>query len=778
MAYSYSPEYYIGGNDRKYRGYVEAWAENVSDTVTRIHWKATLDQYNSYYYGVGVNCFVDGKMVGQTVGHLGSNPGRRWVYVIGVEGTTDVARDGSDRSVWVQCNAFGYTNGGYGSAGGSVAAGVSVTVPHRTWYSPRPPKSPSATRASDSQARVTWQTDYTGGDGAYPWTGVHVERRTDGGAWVQVGSASWSVTNFTDNGLSAGHRYQWRVRSYNLSGTSAYATTGYVYTTPLAPSSVTLTRAGGTTVSIGAPAVAWATSYEVQTSLNGGAWAAAGTVASLPISVDVGGGVVRARVRAKVASLSGPWRESGSVQTVVAPSAPALTSAPSGTYPVGTAAGLAWAANHPDGSPVTAVQVELTVDGAATVYDLPAGSASWAVPDSAISAPHSVSARVRTKGLANGWGAWSAMASWRVAYSPQVEITSPATDGSLVESVPFDVTWRVADSTGVSSQSVELLDSTGASLMLVDPGADARSWRFSARTYLPRTGQSYVARVAARGGSSLLSVAERRFSTDYAEPATPAAEVLYDYSDMSATVVVRHGNPSWEVVGWELVSPEDNAREEGIPVTAGADVAADGTMELGAVLPTVSVSVVRMLADGTQWLVEDGMADGGAARDPLPPLNVAYSYLVTSYSEAGTATTLEVPARLDSDAEAYNFGPDAGRCRLLRFDATGEERVSHSGEEFHFALGAGVSALPTFYPDGDVDVSGSHSYVLTSREEYLALREQVRARDAAVCWLRDHWGNRWRVVAEWSLSYDAKAYMRWNVSASVREVVFEEAANG
>lgn len=778
MAYSYSPEYYIGGNDRKYRGYVEAWAENVSDTVTRIHWKATLDQYNSYNYGVGANCFVDGVMVGESVGHLGSNPGRRWVYVLGTEGTTDVARGGSDRSVWVQCNAFGYTNGGYGSAGGSVAAGVSVTVPHREWYAPRPPKSPSAARASDSQARVTWQADYTGTEGGYPWTGVYVERQTDGGAWWQVGGTSWSVTNFTDNGLSAGHRYQWRVRSHNSAGTSGYATTGYVYTTPLAPSSVTLTRVAGTTVSVGAPAVAWATSYEVQLSLNGGAWSAARTVASLPVTVNAGGGVVRARVRAIVTSLTGPWRESDPIQTTVPPSAPALTSAPSGAYPVGTAASLAWVANHPDGSPVTAVQVELTVDGAATVHTLPAGSASWAVPGSVTSAPHSITARVRTKGLADGWGAWSAVASWLTAYPPQVEITSPATDGALVESVPFAVTWRVADRTGVSAQSVELLDSSGASLMRRDLTADARSWRFSARTYLPRTRHAYVVRVAARGGSSLLSAAERRFSTDYAEPATPAAEVLYDRSDMSATVAVRHGKPSWEVVGWELVSPEDNAREEGVPVTAGATVAADGTMRLGAVLPTVSVSVVRMLADGTQWLVEDGLADGGAARDPLPPLNVAYSYLVTSYSEAGTATTLEVPARVGSDAEAYNFGPDAGRCCLLRFDATGEERASHSGEEFHFALGAGVSALPTFYPDGDMDVSGSHSYVLTSREEYLALREQVRARDAAVCWLRDYWGNRWRIVAEWSLSYDAKSYMAWNVSASVREVVFEEAANG
>ena len=111
---------------------------------------------------------------------------------------------------------------------------------------------------------------------------------------------------------------------------------------------------------------------------------------------------------------------------------------------------------------------------------------------------------------------------------------------------------------------------------------------------------------------------------------------------------------------------------------------------------------------------------------------------------------------------------------VLGLDATSSMSPSHSGTTFHFALGPDAPHLPTFYPDGDMDVSGSKSYVLYGREGYQNVLSVCRDPDNSVFWYRDAWGGRYRVVSEFSISYDAKQYMRFDVSARITEVVWED----
>ena len=653
-------------------------------------------------------------------------------------------------------NSAGYS--GYATSG-TVA----------TAHTPNAPTSCSASRASDSQAKVTWVNNVSGDR---PYDSVLLERQTDTGGWVQIASLG-AVVNYTDNGLSANHRYRYRVRARNNGGTSGYSTSGYIYTTPAAPTAVNLSKTGATTVQVSIEGAApWATAYEVQYRVNQGAWQNASTnVTGWPYAHSPGAGTAQYRVRAKRGSLYSGWRESASITTVVAPSAPTV-SMDRAVYPNGTTATVSWVRNHPDGSEQSQAQVEVTGPTGGT-YTVQGDASSYAL-DGLANGSYSV--RVRTHGLYDGWGAWSSPQPFRVATSPSVVINYPAVDGDVVDEVPFSVEWEAVDSTGISEQVVRIYYATGGLLYetRVDPGAS--SFQFGASTYLPQNLKSYAVEVSITGGSSLVTAATRLFAADYAEPARPTAEVTYDEA-FAATVAVRHGNPGWVLDGTVLVSPEDSVDEEGIVIAGGiTETDEEGVLEIGTVLPTVSVSVVRQMPDGTQWLVADGLGDGQVARDPLPPLNTEFIYLVTSYSEVGTATTREVAAFVDSGGmEAFNFGAGAATCFALGLDASATDSTSYTGETFRFALGEGQDPLPTFYPNGDIDVTGNRSYVVLDRGELIDLRRLLRDPGCALCWFRSWMGDRAKVQANWSFGYDAKRYGTYDVSVQMTEVVMEEA---
>ena len=390
----------------------------------------------------------------------------------------------------------------------------------------------------------------------------------------------------------------------------------------------------------------------------------------------------------------------------------------------------------------------------------------------------SYSVRVRTKGLDPDWGEWSGPVPFKVATPPQVVITEPAIDGDAVEVVPFYAEWEVTDITGIASQSLALYDQvTGQLLHSVTLDGEARSYLFSASSYLPANMGSYIIYLTVIGGSSLSSETSRVFTSDYAEPAEPWAQVTYDESTLSANIEIRHGDPGWRLEGTTLVSPEDNAKPEGVPITAGASqTEIEGILELGEVSPTVSVSVVRMLTDGTQWLVEEKMADGQFARDPLPPLNADYTYLVTAYSEVGTATTLEVPALVDAPGiYALNFGPAAGICELLWWNAELSEGHELAGSVYHFADGGAGGGLPLYYGGTDLDVTRDLGAVTLDKNQALRIRELARTEPCG--WLRDPLGCRSYNKMSMDVSRTADDWT-FDINAACNELRFQEAWDG
>jgi hypothetical protein len=86
--------------------------------------------------------------------------------------------------------------------GASAAAEILVEYKPET-----PPPAPTLTGLSSSSIRVNWQ------DVSNTESGFVVERALTGGGWVQIGETNANVTTFTDNNLSYGVTYNYRVRN-------------------------------------------------------------------------------------------------------------------------------------------------------------------------------------------------------------------------------------------------------------------------------------------------------------------------------------------------------------------------------------------------------------------------------------------------------------------------------------------------------------------------------------------------------------------------------------
>ena len=533
---------FVSGSGYGWR--VQVVVDVASESATQI----TYNVYGQFYNEHRILSFANGSVSGG--GQSRSWDGSTRNLNSGNPGTTNFAsysvtlNKGSSARTETFSARFQVT-GGYGN--GTSNASVGVSVPAITYSAPNAPSNCSASRVSDTQATVTWSNGST--STTQPRTAVLVERQTDSGSWVQVASLSASATNYTDNGISADHRYAYRVRSQGNGGTSGYSTSGYIYTTPAAPSSVTAAKDSASSVTLSAEGLpAWAEGYEIsRTADGGGSWSVVGTAGTFPwTDASAPAGTIRYRVRSYRGDLYSAYVESNSITTITPPLAPTVQALPS-VVATGSTLTVQWTPNHPDGSAQEQAQVEYTVGSSGAQTATVQGAAtSYRLPASATSSAGTVSVRVRTHGLDEDWGAWSAAQTVRVAVPPSANIVVPPIDGARVGSLPLTVEWDASDATGVSSQSIALLDSSGSTLYSASLGASERELVLDESTYLLDNATDYSLRLTVRGGSSLTTTVTRSFSTSFAEPARPDAGLSVDPSDLSAAVTVYAGSPSSE----------------------------------------------------------------------------------------------------------------------------------------------------------------------------------------------------------------------------------------
>ena len=268
-------EIQIAGLNRWYRGYISVDSQwNVNDTTTRLRVTAAIDDKYAAEYGTHYDVVVNGSV--RSSRDVVLNNYGNWATRDAVTFDVDVPRGASGWNCPVQVHVYGKTyNNYYGSAGGNAWATVYAWVPQRGYSQPHPPKNCKLQRVSDTSQKITWDVDYTGMDGAYPWAGVYVDRRTDDGSWVNIADVSWDVQNYTDNSTKAGHKYEYRLCAHGPGGNSVHASVGTTYTTPNAPSRVEAVKAGATEVTLRVyGAAAYANAWGVQRSVDGGStWA-------------------------------------------------------------------------------------------------------------------------------------------------------------------------------------------------------------------------------------------------------------------------------------------------------------------------------------------------------------------------------------------------------------------------------------------------------------------------------------------------------------------------
>jgi len=117
----------------------------------------------------------------------------------------------------VQGTAYYYRVRAYNVAGNSSYSNVAnATTPQSV---PAAPGGLTATALRKRKIQLNWA------DNASNETGFKIERSTNGTTWTQIATVGANVRTYTNNGLTFGTTYYYRVRAYNSGGNSTYSNT-------------------------------------------------------------------------------------------------------------------------------------------------------------------------------------------------------------------------------------------------------------------------------------------------------------------------------------------------------------------------------------------------------------------------------------------------------------------------------------------------------------------------------------------------------------------------
>lgn len=744
-----------------WRVHVAAWVTSYTDTTDTIHvearWQSVAAGWD-YSGWVSAWVWINGRQVNYT-----GNSGNKYINnseVVVLSGDLTVAKVDNARNI--TCKAQINWNGFHP---GSSSASCGVPVGGINYKKPNPPKNVKWTRVDDTKIKTTWQANYDNG-ALKPWKQIIMDRCAGSngaavGAWGAVATLNWDATNYSYTGLKKNSKYGFRMLARNQAGDSSHVTSQYMYTTPDPAKSVTVVKTGDRTVQITADVsntyASWVTLWR---RVNGGDWEAVrkdgahyrlvpSNGKAVFTDEDAPGGTleyecfVRRVIVGDGSGLSTPLSDtlgsvakvSNSVTTITPPLTPTVSCEQGAVAPTNTALVLRWTPNHPDGTAQTSAEVEVTgQSGDTTTTTITGDSTQW-TRTASLQTVGTVKFRVRTKGLDPDWGAWSAYVEVRIADPPSVVINGPA---SPVTAMPFTIAWSIADVTGVSMQTVEILRGNSVAYS-VSPGTDVRELEITSTDFLPSNGDELQIRVSVRGGSTLTATASTLVAVEYTPPASPTVTLVRN-DDLSIVVQLRF-----------------NTMEDGEPRPE-----------------TTHATVARIDPDGGMMTVADNLLDGQQAIDRLPPLNVGYAYRVVTHAESGATQDTLVDAMIVTRCCALNFGVDASDVLLLDGGYEISENPSLATEEYHFALGD-TDGLPMSYDLADLDntirFSTSYDYQWDDGDTYRRIRRL--ARRYAYAWWRGVDGSRAYVRAAIGQQL-AAAGPKVSLTVDMTELAWEE----
>lgn len=321
-----------------------------------------------------------------------------------------------------------------GAGGGTITPSKSVTknIPSRPYGVPLAPNSVNVSRISDTSQKITWNNRSTAGE---PWDRVRVQ--IDGaanGAWNgDVGTPGGGSSAFTDGSTSPNAAWNYRVRSENNVGDSAWVETGLILTTPATPTSVVRSQSGADQI------VTWAneagyTQYntEVWRSVDG-VWSLLATKGSGVTShTDVAPSAankIKYKVRHKTtAGAQGTLYSLYSDETTETPGITSAPAAPTNLAPANNlitnptqARTFTWQYNSTDTTAQTQYEIQWRVAGITAWTAVPTVSSTTSshtfaadtFPDNS-----TIEWQVRTRGANAAFGPWSATATFKTVGDP------------------------------------------------------------------------------------------------------------------------------------------------------------------------------------------------------------------------------------------------------------------------------------------------------------------------------------------------------------------------
>lgn len=767
----------VGGTPGRYYN----WKAFVNISQTKITddriWLHVELGYATWY---AINVYASGHLDQDNKswsGSLYSGGNGYWATAVVATADVDFAR-GEDAWTY-SCGGSIWTTGGF--APGTSTATASYTIPAHPRYVPRAPTNLTLVSSTDTKQELS--VELPDKSGWHDYNKINFYRHTDDGDTEQLYHDK-VISNYPDLTTTAGHKYTYDCRVQNgddINYRSDMSNVVTVFTSPNALGGLELTKTADNKAQLkGYDAPRWKDGYEFQvTKDNGKTWENA-TVDETWLDSAAPAGTIRYRVRAYKNdpwngagdTIYSPWTESNSITTICPPNAPTingLNTVYAANMDGNASIAFTWTPNHPDGSPQSAAQIELKSSiGAVQPVNITDSTTSFSINHGV----GTLSVRVRTKGLDANWGAWSEWKTVRIAYGASAWFSSPSTNDTEVGILPYTVEWKAADSTGISYQKIELRDSSGGVIASIEPSTSTRSWNLSGYSMLVNN-SSYTLKGYVRNGAGLTTEFTRTFTTNWLSPAAPTVQVEYT-DDLCAIIHVYQPKMDYAVHDAALTGPITQS-DDGLLLSGNLTIE-DGAIKLMSTALTKTYDIARKDSDGTLTVLGTGNDLGTFVIDRLPPLNTEYEYVMTAHAESGTYITFSVKALCPSSGdEAFNFGDAAETCLRVGFDAQASRSKKVSGNTFHFALGKGASQLPTFYSNDDMDIDGTHSYKLHSRDLYDRAEKITDKPENAVCWFRSAFGRIARVyVSAWNFSYAAENYMLWNMGASMTECVWEE----
>ena len=650
-----------------------------STTPSNVTISASIQAWMRYAYDWDTTVQVQiGSRAVQSSGpfRLGYDPGATWVsFGSTAKDSAVINRTASSQSVKV------YGRITVSPWGSSPWAETVINIP--ALPVPYTPYECTHVRNSDTQNTISWIRAETSSN---PYRFILVERRTNGGAWVQISQIDGAASFYVDNASQANATYQYRVRAEFNGMLSSYSdSTALTFNTPAAPYKPSVSRQVDNSVllSFTNPGTTQART-RLQRSTDTVVWTDVKTIdaANVTMATDApGAGTFFYRVRNERDALVSAWSpHTDAVITIAPPASPTLLEPSNNSFALlGAYPTLAWMHNPLDGSAQSSAEIRYSITGTDPWVSVNvSGASSTHVLDVAFPVNTVVYWQVRTKGADLSFGAWSSSNYFYVIQAPSIDVTSPSSNAP-VSDLPLEVIWTYLDQSGTQIGASVSIRQGSLVLYARQIQGDASRLSIPTSELLLDNASSYTLTVSATSSSGASTTVSLAFETSYVEPAVPIGTVVCDKDAASVSLAIYAGD------------------EMGVP-------------------DTVDMDIYRMNADGKTVTLVQGAPSGTGANDYYPPLDQEIIYVFVANSLAGAHSRFTQPITIPSFGHAFiNIGEGYRHVVKMALDMTHDESTEHGKEVFATAGGN----LPlVFYGEAKTHTGSISGTVLRDKDRF------------------------------------------------------------